>query len=270
MSFFNPARICAKIVLRKLLKNFFMYKRLLLCTSVALAGCNSTPSSGDVEDFLETKFSSCKNIKIVDVKKTNGYEKDGYYQVEFSYRIKYDEAKDLLRAYLEAKENSAQFVKDEKIFDQQKAELLKEIDRLEAEFKKSTPSPYGEMRSIIAGSAEDKALTAASDEWQRKRSEYTQQKTNELKELEEARQQKRNQSRSNGVLGNEGNKIYDFNLLGCARDAYKFAPVDFPEKDEEAERTGYKSYMFKAHESKMRGTLAMRKTENGWQSLSQN
>lgn len=246
-----------------------MYKQLLLCTSLALAGCNSTPSNGDIEDFLSTKFSSCKNIKVVDVKKTNGYEKDGYYQVEFSYVIKYDAAKDLHRAYLEDKESNDQGVAYSKIYHQKKAELEDEILKLELEFSKSTPSPNWNP-GVIVGSTADKEQTAASEEWQRKRAEFTKQKRDELKALEDAASERNRNNRSNGVLTNEGNRIYAFNLAGCAQDAYRFAPVSFPEKDEDAERTGDKSYMFKAHESPMKGTLAMRKTENGWRALSQN
>lgn len=64
-----------------------MHKRLLLCSALALAGCNSSPSNGDLENFLEPKFAACQNIKVIDIAKTNGYEEDGYYRVDFTYGI---------------------------------------------------------------------------------------------------------------------------------------------------------------------------------------
>ena len=84
-----------------------MKKRLLICSALALAGCSSSPGTSDVKKFLEPKFASCENIEIVDIKKTNGYEDDGYYRVEFAYAIKQknpDALKDLVRTYEQEKQ----------------------------------------------------------------------------------------------------------------------------------------------------------------------
>jgi hypothetical protein len=51
-----------------------MKQLLLLGAALALVGCSSAPSEGDIEDFLESRFAPCKNIKVVDITKTNGYE----------------------------------------------------------------------------------------------------------------------------------------------------------------------------------------------------
>lgn len=75
-----------------------MKQLLLLGAALALVGCNSAPSEGDIEDFLESRFAPCKNIKVVDITKTNGYEQDGYYRVEFAYSLELKDAKALRAA----------------------------------------------------------------------------------------------------------------------------------------------------------------------------
>lgn len=244
-----------------------MHKRLLLCASLALAGCSSAPSDGDIENFLLLELSSCKNIKLVDVTKTNGYEKDGDYHVEFSYGIKYDAASELHRAYLEDKERDAQSSKESEIYYPKKKQLEVEIFKLDSEFSKSTPSPYSQTSN--QSSAEREAEKTAMEEWYKRRAENSKQQRTELEGLEKAWEQRLSESKSNGVLGREGNFIYTFNLAGCGRGAYRYVPVSFPEKDEAA-LTGDMSYMFMAHETQMKGSLAMRKTENGWRAISQN
>jgi len=47
-----------------------MKQLLLLGAALALVGCNSTPSEGDIEDFLESRFAPCQNIKVVDITKS--------------------------------------------------------------------------------------------------------------------------------------------------------------------------------------------------------
>lgn len=72
-----------------------MTKRLLLYSPLALTGCNSVPGNSDLENSLEPKFASCQNIKLVDIQKTNGYEEDGYYRVEFTYGVALKDASQL-------------------------------------------------------------------------------------------------------------------------------------------------------------------------------
>ena len=74
-----------------------MKKLLLLCSALALAGCNSAPGNSDVENFLEPQFASCENVKVTNIKKTNGYEEDGHYRVEFTYDIELKDPDTLTR-----------------------------------------------------------------------------------------------------------------------------------------------------------------------------
>lgn len=69
-----------------------MKKIIALCLSVvSMAACSgSKPETSDVKAFLNSEFQSCKNIKIVNVKKTNGYQhpKDAnVHVVEYGYTI---------------------------------------------------------------------------------------------------------------------------------------------------------------------------------------
>ncbi len=49
-----------------------MKKQLLLCSTLALAGCSSAPSDSDLEKFLKPQFAACDNVKVTHIKKTNG------------------------------------------------------------------------------------------------------------------------------------------------------------------------------------------------------
>lgn len=58
---------------------------------VSMAACSgSKPETSEVKAFLNSKFESCKNIKVTNIKKTNGYPhpKDAsVHVVEYAYTI---------------------------------------------------------------------------------------------------------------------------------------------------------------------------------------
>ncbi len=121
-----------------------MKKLLLLCSALALAGCNSSPSTSDVEKFLEPKFASCQNIEVVDIKKTNGYEEDGYYRVKYTYGIALKDVRQLnaMKQTWETEKAASELHKEKSKQHYNEVEALKEeILALEREFDRNVPSP---------------------------------------------------------------------------------------------------------------------------------
>ena len=119
-----------------------MKKRLLICSALALAGCSSSPGTGDVEKFLEPKFASCENIEIVDIKKTNGYEEDGYYRVEFTYGIELKDPsklKQLLHTHEQEKESVRTWLEATEARKKHISFLQREIDRIYDEYEALGP-----------------------------------------------------------------------------------------------------------------------------------
>ena len=115
-----------------------MKKRLLICSALALAGCSSSPGTSDVKKFLEPKFASCENIEIVDIKKTNGYEEDGYYRVEFTYGIELKDPsmlKQLLHTHEQEKESVRTWLEATEARKKHISFLQREIDRIYDEYE---------------------------------------------------------------------------------------------------------------------------------------
>lgn len=54
----------------------------------ALAGCSSAPDADDIRSELEQGWAGCQGIKVIDLKKTNGIDNGGTYQMSVSWKFK--------------------------------------------------------------------------------------------------------------------------------------------------------------------------------------
>jgi hypothetical protein len=59
---------------------------LYLCC-IALAGCSSKPDVSDIADGLKEGWGLCKGVKLTDLKKTNGVDRGGNYEMAISYKL---------------------------------------------------------------------------------------------------------------------------------------------------------------------------------------
>lgn len=253
-----------------------MTKRLLLCSALALAGCNSAPGNSDLENFLEPKFASCQNIELVDIQKTNGYEEDGYYRVEFTYGVALKDAsqlKTMKATWQQEQERSAQAKTAYAERDQKVSALRKQIEALEEE---STPRyeqfDDGQLHHSQGISATrvltpQEQYSAALDAWRRNPPEPLRQKQEELKAYEQAfRDQWGNNSYQ--FLGQVGAAVSKFYRQGCSGASYKFTEGMLQGQAQAADQSNDPGHWFEARDIQMKGSVAMRKTENGWRALS--
>lgn len=253
-----------------------MTKRLLLCSALALAGCNSAPGNSDLENFLEPKFASCQNIELVDIQKTDGYEEDGYYRVEFTYGVALKDAsqlKTMKATWQQEQERSAQAKTAYAERDQKVSALRKQIEALEEE---STPRyeqfDDGQLHHSQGISATrvltpQEQYSAALDAWRRNPPEPLRQKQEELKAYEQAfRDQWGNNSYQ--FLGQVGAAVSKFYRQGCADASDKFTRSMLQGHAQAADQSSDPGHWFEAREIQMKGSVAMRKTENGWRALS--
>jgi len=253
-----------------------MTKRLLLCSALALAGCNSAPGNSDLENFLEPKFASCQNIKLVDIQKTNGYEEDGYYRVEFTYGVALKDAsqlKEMKTVWLQEQERSTQAQVASAERNQQVAALRKQIEALEEEsaprYEQFDDGQLHHSRGISATRVltPQEQYSAALDAWRRNPPEALRQKQEELKAYEQAfRDQWGNNSYQ--FQGQVGAAVSKFYRQGCADASDKFTRSMLQGHAQAADQSNDPGHWFEAREIQMKGSVAMRKTENGWRALS--
>ena len=252
-----------------------MKKLLLLCSALALAGCNSAPDNSDVENFLKPKFASCENIKVVDIKKTNGYKEDSYYRVEYTYGIALKDAaqlKEMKAMWQQEQERSSQAKVAYAERDKKVAALRKQIEAME---EKSAPRyeqfDDGQLHHSQGISATrvltpQEQYSAALDAWRLNPPEPLRQKQEELKAYEQAfRDLWGNYSPQ--FLGQVGSAVSKFYRQGCPSASYKLTEGMLQGQAQAADQTNDPSHWFEAHEIQMKGKVTMRKTENGWRAL---
>lgn len=254
-----------------------MKKLLLLCSALALAGCNSAPSTGDVEKFLEPKFASCENIEIVDIKKTNGYEEDGYYRVEFTYDIELKNPsvlKDHLKTYEQEEESMLAWQAAIDEYDKQEKFLMSEIGRLYSEYEDQGPqrhdfssdgSPYPDQNRI-------QEYLMAVQQWKQQNPPPAiwQQKKDELAQLYIDRPKLREQKPQIKFYRNADTAMESHYLKGCPSGTYmKFMRGIFDAPRLAVQNNQDPRYWFQEYETNMQGSVTMRKTENGWRALSE-
>lgn len=250
-----------------------MKKLLLLSAAMMLAGCNSSPSEGDVEDFLQPKFAPCLNIKVTDIDKTNGYEEDGHYRVEYTYVIKLKDPsklKDFLTAYEEEKQSIDAFQQAVRDKEQYVKNLRKEIERLHQEHYNRMPP---QLANYFAGRLprlpwpEERQYAAAVDEWkaQNPLPSQIQELQDEIKQIDE--EFAKRPVPKVKFYRNSDSFMLGHYLKGCPLDTRaNFVPTIFPQAIE-ARNTQDERAWFKAHDFQMKGAVTMRKTEKGWRAL---
>lgn len=60
---------------------------ITLCLGGILVGCSSKPDVGDIEPQLKEGWGMCQGLKMVDLKKTNGVDHGGTYEMAVSYKL---------------------------------------------------------------------------------------------------------------------------------------------------------------------------------------
>lgn len=249
-----------------------MKKQLLICSALALAGCSSSPSTGDVEKFLEPKFASCQNIEVVDIKKTNGYEEDGYYRVEYTFRVKLkkpSQLKAMLEQWQQEKVESRQLSEESSQFHEARRALEQEIEALESEFATQYPFQQSSRFSDMNDEERD-AYKRAQHAWKMQLDAFTKPKRDELDALNKAWQARRSAKTFDApILGNERDASLIFYYKGCPRDAYQMSKVMFTSAMRAIDQTNDSSHWFQEVDGSLEGTVTMRKTENGWRALSE-
>lgn len=257
----------------------------LLLASMALAGCSNTPSSGDVERVLESAVSSCQNVEVANVKKTNGYEKDGDYRVEYSYTLRLKNADDLAKlkkAWLVEKERAAEFIPARDAHESHIRDIEAEIDRIGATFEDKRPDVKQFSTSARAfydlADHERRAYDAAQNEWLSAKTAATEAKRKELDEAKQAWNEDRAKVPQATVYGSEGNVVYNFLSRSCSRAGWNYASGLFDAYSEAVGQANANnppgaardaSLWLDERTAKMTGTMTMHKTENGWKALSE-
>lgn len=252
-----------------------MKKLLLLCSALALAGCNSAPGTGDVEKFLEPKFASCQNIEITDIKKTNGYEDEGNYRVEFTYDIKLKDPsvlKDFLETYEHEKASMLAWQAATEARKKQLNSLENEIRKIYQDYEAQGPqrhqfssdgSPYPSPEGL-------KAYFAAAEQWKRQNPPPSawQEKQDELAQLYADGPQVQKPELQYFMKADTA--VQNHYLKGCPSGTYmKFMRGIFDAPRLAVQNNQDPRYWFQEYETNMQGSVTMRKTEKGWRALSE-
>ncbi|WP_153955242.1 hypothetical protein [Cupriavidus necator] len=241
---------------------------LLLSFPLVMAGCKSTPSNSDIENSIKSYFAGCKNVEIDDVKKTNGFDDDGNYRVEFTYTINVnkDGLKKLKTLYLEDKDKEEQYIKESKIIEGQIREAEDRKQRVFEEQVKAAPRYPNSGDPSIRREYEQ-----AYGEWLRspEKEGFSQRQAEIEKEIDKMKESLRelgNQLRpSANWKSNSFGIIYSYYSQGCPNRSSKFMSMDVLKRSEQEFRTSNDfSALFNGYETPMSASMAMRKTEQGW------
>jgi hypothetical protein len=239
---------------------------LLLVTSVLLAGCSNTPSSSDIEKALEASVGPCKNVEIVDVKKTNGYQEDGLYRVEYKAALEVKEKGELKKLYDTWRDENEQF----KAKQQADKEFEARIDQLQKE--------AGALSAAVGPEPEERdfndlqqdyqrfdAYRAAKAAWRQRGDEAAKPK---LQEIEQLRQEWFQQPKHNFVvLSNASEVTMNFFYKGCPQQAMEYVSAAIPQMHHDSYGMLNPEIRLSFTRAELKGEMKMRKTENGWQKI---
>lgn len=255
-----------------------MKKLLLLCSALALAGCNSAPSDSDIEKFLEPQFAACENVKVTHIKKTNGYEEDGHYRVEFSYDIELkdpDTLKRMRQTYMEERDRMKAWEDAGKADQQQIAKLKAEILALRKEHNSSAPrrEDFNFNNPPGMGFLEEDAYRKALTQWENEHPlpDSLRQKMQALDTLEqESRQKQEHNQPKNTIYNQVTERVWSMYAAGCWQGgSTKFLSPALDRINIEAMKAQDVLYWLQEQQLQMKGKITMRKTENGWRALSE-
>lgn len=243
-----------------------MKNKLFLCIALALTGCSNAPGNSDIEKFLKTKFSSCSNIDIIEIEKIDGYEEDGYYNVEFKYGIEVknkNNLRDLKRTLIEEieyeKKSSIAYTERGRVFQKIKSEISaisgNNFPRRE-KFDEKHPNLSQQERNHL--------FEQALADWP---PSEIKQKEQEL-ELYEENFHEQWGKHKNQIFGSAWDVAKKFYFEGCSYAATNFmrglinVPAEAVKFDNDQTR------WFDEYKIKMTAKVQMRKNESGWRALS--
>lgn len=245
-----------------------MKNRILLCSvlTFALVGCNSAPSNSDLEGYLKPKFDGCQNLKVVDIKKTNGYQEDGYYRVEFSYglelkdpglldtlRNRWIEEKEMAKKHKEAMEN-----------------LYAARDALEKEIEIAAQGIGMNVRFTSLSTGIIVRKQGFDEDITHETPVFLQEKINTWKNIVKDIDQEIENQKPYKILGNEETIVYRSYYNGCKPSVKHFTKSLFEGQQIALLRSNDKATLFDEYTVKVNFILPMRKTENGWRAISDN
>ena len=253
-----------------------MKRKFLILASAILAGCSNTPSSGNVEKAMEAAVASCENVEVFDVKKTNGFQDDGFYRVEFTYGVRLKDAgqlKKMKELWNEEKRRAAEYIPAHAEYQQKVEALKKEIAAIStASYQSSFPATVGRQLSQSEEAAEKIALA----EYHAKESAAREPKEQELAALEAAWKNSRAEVPRERIFGNVYDVMFSLYMAGCSSEAWKYVGGAMTEHWNLAKRANPPnvkeremdvSLFLEVQEVGMNGVMPMRKTEQGWQKI---
>jgi flavin-binding protein dodecin len=253
---------------------------LLLVASALLAGCSDTPSSGDIEKALNTATGACKNLEVVDVKKTNGYQDEGFYRVEYTYNIEFkDESKlkQLYKMWLSERDQKEQQRERLKLRELKLKELK---DELRASSESLGPQPQqqdfggdgSDLQMIRMSTSQVAAYREATRAWEVRRDSALAPKQQEIQDLHRSWVEEDAKLPKLTVLGREDVAIRELYGEGCSSAAFDYVRHVFPplgnllRVDADGKLID-PAPIFEFKKTQVKGVMPMRKTENGWRKI---
>jgi flavin-binding protein dodecin len=248
--------------------------KLLIVASAILAGCSNTPSSGDIEKAVQGAVASCRYVEAVDVKKTNGVQDDGYYRVDYTYRVRLKDSgvlKKLQKTWMEEKRRNDEYITARAAYEEKERAITNEIEAIKASFSAKFPREEDfslTRRYDLEGSKENiAAYKAAVAAHYSEESAARAPKEKELDELKREWDKSRSEVPSPFIFGNEGHAMYVFYREGCSSNGIKYIEGLSQAHAELVDRSKDVNLWFEAQEVNMNGVMPMRKTENGWRRI---
>lgn len=245
-----------------------MKKLILLFSALtfALVGCDSAPSNSDLEGYMKPKFDGCQNLKVVDIKKTNGYQEDGYYRVEFSYGLELKDPSllDTLRTqWIEEKEEAKKQKEASEQFYATRDSLEKDIEKTAKEFGLNARYISSSDEIIVHNQDLDGGTSYEIPT-------PIQEKIRSWNNLVKSRDQVIDSQKSYKIFGNEDTVVYRNYYNGCKPSVKQFTKNLFDGQRSALMQSDDKLKYFDEYKVKVSLTLPMRKTENGWQVINDN
>ncbi|TYK67495.1 oxidoreductase [Comamonas sp. Z3] len=212
------------------------------------------------------------------VKKTNGYEEDGHYRVEFTYDIELkdpDTLKRMRQTYMEERDRMKAWEDAGKADQQQIATLKTEILALRKEHNSSAPrrEDFNFNNPPGMGFLEEDAYRKALVQWENEHPlpSSLRQKMQALDAIEqEARQRQERNQPKNTIYNQVTEKVWSMYVAGCPNggSAKLFDPA-LQQVRMEAIKSQDVLYWLQEQQLQMKGKITMRKTENGCRALSE-
>lgn len=243
-----------------------MKGKLLALASAFLAGCSNAPSSGAIEEALEAIVGPCQNVEVADIEKTNGYQEDGYYRVEYKFALEVKEKSKLKELNETWRAEYRQFQESQKLYREVEAKI-EEIGREGAALRESVgPRPQESDFAHLPDSQRFNAHTEAVIAWRRLGDEAA--RGHRAGEVEALRQRWKQQQRPDFVIvGRESEVTMNFFYAGCPQQAVNYVRAAVPELSRDSNGMLDPGRRLSFERAELTGGMNMRKTENGWRQM---